>query len=68
LWLMGYCFKFGARMSRLRGQRSCSVFERLRVCIPDWRPVIQEDVFGKFPQSLHKNAQLTQIKPQQLIN
>ena len=55
-------------MSRLRGQRSCSVFERLRVCIPDWRPVIQEDVSGKFPQSLHKNAQLTQIKPQQLIN
>ena len=55
-------------MSRLSGQRSCSVFERLRVCIPDWRAAIQEDVFSKFPQSHHKNVHLTQIKPPQLIN
>jgi len=55
-------------MSRLSGQRSCSVYESLRVCIPDWRPAILEDFFGKFPQPLHKHAQLNQIKPQQLIN
>jgi len=45
-------------MWRLSGQRSCSVFERLQACIPDWRRAIQEDVFGKFPQSFHKNDQL----------